>query len=906
MRSLAIEDEPFEQKRSGSALPARGRYVADDGRWNVQVRVENGAPPSVRGSDIDHLDDGSDYALATIAAALIDEASLEHDRRPGSVIAAAVARAAVETLSADLQWRTSSGTTDFYLRTRPQLPFSVAESGAATAPAIWLAASGDTATGSVTLRTLDDVEGVVEVTFTLDDPLDTLDAGFRLTMHTVQESTTLREMTLEIACEAELNPPIVQLAIGALEIADVLEAHGIDLHPMLIEERISAPAGGTWGGSDIFTQLNDQLGRAAQTPLSGAAWKLHLMLLSRTDREGLIGVMFDFADEFPRQGAAVFLGEVARRYDQSEFARRVLTAAVHELGHSMNLTHRFLPEVGQTNSLSFMNYDWMFEGGAVSEFWKRFRYRFDRDELDFLLHGPRSQVIPGGDPFGSARYWITGDRPPPTAPPVPDLRLQLTPPEAGTTYGYGQPIYLQVSLRNVGRQRYCVPRHILDAKAGMLSVLIQRPTGPTGPGGAGGSGESFAPFMRRCFDVADPERIALSPGEALHDNLNLTFGASGFPFAEPGDYVVTPEVTLYNATGDTPIGVVRGASLPITVSAGSAAERRDADVMFQADAGMALALGGASCLDQAVGQLAEIAERRAHESTGRADGLVAATLRMQGIQALRLEEKGEARTFLRAALSPELASTFDPHTREHTERLADSLEPPRRAETSVAYLDLSVRDDRPRSIPGVLLSRTAEKAVVDDEAVVGEGIGVLVRAGSISSYEGVVAASVKVWAADGLTEQVAVTSIQRFASGADDPDAVALAMLARPVPTTAPTVLRMGRVSKLLARGAPVAADDVYQMLADNDISLPEELPHPVADMSIPGVPMVEVAAGGWDQVAFKWCRLFGGCQEPPPASSEDGPIAGPHRGCWSQHVAPPAAILDPTTLLRASGPDAP
>jgi len=156
----------------------------------------------------------------------------------------------------------------------------------------------------------------------------------------------------------------------------------------------------------------------ADAPLSAAAWELHLLLLSATSRAGLLGIMFDTSSTLPRQGSAVFVDEI-RRLVTAETDRKIVQTVVHELGHALNLVHRFERVVGQAGSTSFMNYDWRYRGGGHdAEFWQRFAFTFDPDELEFLRHGPRSAVLPGDAAFHSVRYWsgYSGD-----SQPVPVL-----------------------------------------------------------------------------------------------------------------------------------------------------------------------------------------------------------------------------------------------------------------------------------------------------------------------------------------------------------------------------------------------------------------------------------------------------------------------------------------------------
>ena len=168
----------------------------------------------------------------------------------------------------------------------------------------------------------------------------------------------------------------------------------------------------------------------AQESLKRRDWALHLLLLDKSDQRGLLGVMFDDTQVLPRQGAAVFAGEI-RGIDGIDHDRKLIQTSVHELGHALNLAHRFERVVGRADSSSFMNYDWRYGGGDKrDEFWERFSYSFDPDELSFLRHGVRPAVIPGGAAFHSVRYWNEGTggySPYVTEAPLEGFALELKP-----------------------------------------------------------------------------------------------------------------------------------------------------------------------------------------------------------------------------------------------------------------------------------------------------------------------------------------------------------------------------------------------------------------------------------------------------------------------------------------------
>ena len=81
----------------------------------------------------------------------------------------------------------------------------------------------------------------------------------------------------------------------------------------------------------------------------------------------------------------------------------------------------------------------------------------------------------------------------------------------------------------------------------------------------GGERRSFIPIVDRCYD-AIPERIRrLGPGETFTDNVQLHFGAAGFPFAEPGFYDITALLVIYDKAIDRDF-VCRSQSIRIRVT----------------------------------------------------------------------------------------------------------------------------------------------------------------------------------------------------------------------------------------------------------------------------------------------------------------------------------------------------
>jgi hypothetical protein len=128
--------------------------------------------------------------------------------------------------------------------------------------------------------------------------------------------------------------------------------------------------------------------------------------------------------------------------------------------------------------------------------------------------------------------------------------------------------------------------------------------------------------------------------------------------------------------------IIRGEPLTIRVAhPQSLDEERDAMTLFRADVGTWFALGGSDCLAPARDALEELRERRQETGDGQ-DPVVAAIVRAAGIDAGRpsvrftdgqyRQRDGDAETAARllGSLDAEALRAFDPHTAEHTARLA--------------------------------------------------------------------------------------------------------------------------------------------------------------------------------------------------------------------------------------------
>ena len=453
-----------------------------------------------------------------------------------------------------------------------------------------------------TARLLLEPDGAEYVlTLSLDGKLDGLPVLTPIRALMRHLGTAPRCLDLEVLCESSV-PALPVLDRDGRELG-LIEALGdAAFEVMSLEGRVDlpeAPQDG-WSEKQLHTLMND----FARSDLARPGFAIRLLWLSRSNRANLQGVMFDTGDDLPRQGAAVFASAITDATAPALADRKLLQTAIHEIGHVLNLTHRFDRQVGRADSLSFMNYDWQYSGGS-SAFWRKFGYCFDDDELSFLHHGHYHSLVPGGDVFGSANYWsglATGYSPVLPEMRLPGWRLELLAPVNGPIFQLGQPVLLGLRLTNETGAESLLPQDVLDPKAGLLEIWISRESG-----GRGDPAEVFRPVTHRCAHQGAGEPLKLAHGVTLEDNLNLTYGLSGFPFSEPGTY----RITAYLHLGTEHAGsIARSETLRIRVmSPESKLEDRAALTLFEPRAGACIALGGSAAYENAVSDLMETAAR---------------------------------------------------------------------------------------------------------------------------------------------------------------------------------------------------------------------------------------------------------------------------------------------------------
>jgi hypothetical protein len=301
-------------------------------------------------------------------------------------------------------------------------------------------------------------------------------------------------------------------------------------------------------------------------------------------------VMFDASAQFggagkgpERQGFALFRNHTwfnnlvsGIAQDQAWAMRHFLYTWVHEAGHAFNFLHSW--DKGRPDSLSWMNYDWRYDQrNGEGEFWKRFQFRFDDDELIHIRHGARHSVAMGGDPWSSG-----GHLEPPNlamAQVEGDPPLELVVRSRGY-FELMEPVHIELRLRNrLADLPISIDRR-LQPEFGTTLLLIQKPD------------DSIVTYDPIMCAVGNPETLTLQPGngtdgpDRFSREIFLTYGAHGFYFDQPGEYRIR---AIYQGAGDILI-----TSEPHRVRIGTPSTEADrfAQDFFADDVGLALYLRG--------------------------------------------------------------------------------------------------------------------------------------------------------------------------------------------------------------------------------------------------------------------------------------------------------------------------
>jgi hypothetical protein len=301
----------------------------------------------------------------------------------------------------------------------------------------------------------------------------------------------------------------------------------------------------------------------------------------------------EFVNSRARQGVSVFWREMldfVAQPDDWYQSRQLLRTVVHELGHALNLAHTWL--VGRADTTSFMNYPHNYPHGSshearVRNYWNRFSYAFDPEELFHLRHGFYNEVIPGGK--NEFMQWTSSSvfRDPTAGGTRSNISMTVKPTKV--EFQFTEPVTLEVALSNHTSEAMPVGR--LSPAYGDVDFIIKKPNGVV---------ERYQPPLFKC----EASRSVIEGGEQKRHVTSLAVGSKGFTFDTPGRYEITA------VTPDPSSGVMVVAEpVNIWVRYPEKVDEEIARRVFTSEAGLFLYMGGGEHLWKAKGALDEVAER---------------------------------------------------------------------------------------------------------------------------------------------------------------------------------------------------------------------------------------------------------------------------------------------------------
>jgi hypothetical protein len=170
---------------------------------------------------------------------------------------------------------------------------------------------------------------------------------------------------------------------------------------------------------------------------------------------------------------------------------------------------------------------------------------------------------------------------------------------AKPSYVVGEPVVLTVGLHNSGTTNQMV-YPLLDPKYRFLNVEVRPP-------GADSEYEAFQPVL--LADARGTRLQPLAPGASLHDEARIFFGAEGWVFDKPGEYLVRADYAAPTEDGRPRDDRERISSAPIKVVVAepvSASARRARELIGGAQEGLYLVLGGGDHLKAAASRLRQV------------------------------------------------------------------------------------------------------------------------------------------------------------------------------------------------------------------------------------------------------------------------------------------------------------
>jgi hypothetical protein len=283
-----------------------------------------------------------------------------------------------------------------------------------------------------------------------------------------------------------------------------------------------------WNDAELENSMHLHFSQFKDVP----QWKVWELVAEEYVQSGVLGIMFDYTDQFQRQGCAVF--EKLMFGTQPSQLRQQLFAYVHELGHCFNLLHSFQkqyanpPQPYRPNALSWMNYPQLYSDGmghpGSAAFWQAFPFQFDDLELIHVRHAFRNDIIMGGKPFGTGAALKDQNG---FADPVQDnagLNLEISVHKPTRSFLFGEPVVITVKL-NATEVKGKTVHPYLRPETGLLQIGICDPNGNI---------KLFRPLIDKCVIGQELRLEAMT--QPIEDSVYCGFGKDGFYFDRTGFY----------------------------------------------------------------------------------------------------------------------------------------------------------------------------------------------------------------------------------------------------------------------------------------------------------------------------------------------------------------------------------
>nr|WP_294501975.1 hypothetical protein [uncultured Rhodopila sp.] len=298
-----------------------------------------------------------------------------------------------------------------------------------------------------------------------------------------------------------------------------------------VRSPVVVPDSGEAGAPVSALQLHNQLLAINQNPLNGPLHSICLLLAdSYAGLPGAFGIMFDrgfvtqddpnSAEMYlarPRQGCAVFLGQIAVARTAAQFSEEVSFTAVHELGHVFNLQH-------DETCLNFMQISDPHQAYGPPA------YLFtphQQDRLDVCSSDPN--VMPGSSIFDSDGAYNLDTGPP---RPVSDaLKLELS--IARTSFWRFEPVQIEIGLSLGGSagQPISVPA-LLDPSQDRFRLMIENDRGERA-------------LYRSPYRVCGGSgTLTIAQDSPYRRDFPIFGQAGGYTFRRAGRHVVRAELDL--------------------------------------------------------------------------------------------------------------------------------------------------------------------------------------------------------------------------------------------------------------------------------------------------------------------------------------------------------------------------